>query len=269
MRIRSLIRLAAPGWAADGVAVCTAPGFQFLHVVAPDGSGGVYIAWTNGRGGDYENRDNYAQHLTGCGAVAQAWPAQGLAVCDDPAKQMEPAIVSDGAGGPGPGMIVAWTDDRNVASTGLDIYAASVTASGVVRTGVPGPVSLLPPRPNPGSGPIRIDLDVAGRSVTHVWLDIVDIAGRGVRQVYSDRPEPGRLTRWWDGRDDDGRTARPGLYFVHAWATQSLGGPTRQSRRIVVVRRAPSTRAPDAVCSAVSPHPRRRTAPAQYPRFTS
>jgi hypothetical protein len=224
----------APGWVAEGVAVCTAPGFQFLHVVASDGSGGVYVAWTDGRGGDYENRDIYAQHVTGSGSVAAGWPVQGLAVCDDPANQTEPAIVA--TGGPGSGVIVAWTDDRNLASTGFDIYAASVTTFGAVRTDAPGLISLLPPWPNPGSGQIRIDLDVTGGAVTHVWLDIVDLAGRKVRQVYSDRPGPGRLTRWWDGRDNDGRAVRPGLYFVHARATQDLGGAARQSRRIVIVR---------------------------------
>jgi hypothetical protein len=217
------------GWAADGVAVCTAPGIQFLHVVAPDGAGGVFVAWSDGRSG---NGDIYAQHVTGSGTIAAAWPPQGLTVCDDPADQVEPAIVGDG----GSGAIIAWTDDRNLPSTGPDVYAAAVSTFGGVRSDAPATLSLLPPRPNPGSDLFRIDLDVASPTVMAAWLDIVDLAGRRVRQLYAGRPGPGRVTLWWDGRDDDGRAVHPGLYFAVAQATTDLGAKPRQSRRIVVVR---------------------------------
>ena len=51
----------APGWLATGSPICTAPGYQTGVSVAPDGFGGVYLAWRDYRNGP--NPQIYAQHL--------------------------------------------------------------------------------------------------------------------------------------------------------------------------------------------------------------
>jgi hypothetical protein len=109
-------------WPADGVDVSAASGEQYSPKVVPDGAGGVFVTWSDLRGGDY---DIYAQRLLASGAADPAWPADGLALCTAAGDQRLPALVLDGTGG----VIVTWYDDR---SGGADVYAQRVLASGVV-----------------------------------------------------------------------------------------------------------------------------------------
>jgi hypothetical protein len=107
-------------WTADGVALCTANGIQYLPQLVSDGSGGAIVTWLDHRGGTY---DVYAQRVNGSGAVQ--WVANGVGLCTATMDQMYPKIASDGAGG----AIVAWYDFRPIDDT--DIYAQRVNASGV------------------------------------------------------------------------------------------------------------------------------------------
>ena len=43
--------LNAPGWPADGIAVCPAPGDQFAARAVADGHGGVFVVWEDERSG--------------------------------------------------------------------------------------------------------------------------------------------------------------------------------------------------------------------------
>jgi hypothetical protein len=65
----------AARWAADGVVVCDAPGFQGALSVCPDGSGGVVAAWADGRDG----RHIYAQRVGPGGTLGGVVPSPGAA----------------------------------------------------------------------------------------------------------------------------------------------------------------------------------------------
>ena len=63
-----------PGWPADGLLVSSAPGWQFLPSLLPDGAGGVYVAW-----------DDITIGLTrvrGDGSYAPGWSANGIQISD-------------------------------------------------------------------------------------------------------------------------------------------------------------------------------------------
>jgi hypothetical protein len=122
----------AAGWPVNGRAVCTAVLDQLAPVLAADGADGVFVAWEDYRAGG-ANPDIYVQRLTGSGAVASGWPANGFAICTQTNAQGRPTIVSDGAGG----AIVAWEDFRSGAT---DVYAQRVDATGArlwTTNGVP------------------------------------------------------------------------------------------------------------------------------------
>jgi hypothetical protein len=110
-------------WTADGVAVCAAQYSQVLPVIAPDGSGGMTIAWQDRRAGGYG--EIYAQRMS-AGGTAQ-WTADGVGICTAPNTQANPVMTTDDSGG----AIVAWQDLRS--GTNYDIYAQLLDADGVAQ----------------------------------------------------------------------------------------------------------------------------------------
>src|SRR5262245_50250456 len=114
----------APGWPANGLAICTAGGDQEEPHAVADGAGGAIIAWTDRRASP--NGDIYAMRVTGAGTIPASWPVNGRQLLVDPNDESSPAIVSDGAGG----ALVAW--EYTYALSDHDIYGAHVDASGTV-----------------------------------------------------------------------------------------------------------------------------------------
>jgi len=127
-------RLASGGipaslWPAGGQRVSARDSYQVNPRIAPDGGGGVCMAWVDYPNPDFVNSSIYLQRLTAAGAVAADWPSEGIAVCQADSTQSGAEIVPDGAGG----VIVAWLDNRNnpiFPYDDYDIYAQRVTAGG-------------------------------------------------------------------------------------------------------------------------------------------
>jgi len=90
-------------WTTDGVAVAALGGTQQAPVIAPDGSGGEFVAWEDDRAG---NADIYLQRLTTGGSPAAGWIANGVPMTTSPAGQHHVAAITDGAGG----VFLAWSE---------------------------------------------------------------------------------------------------------------------------------------------------------------
>jgi hypothetical protein len=121
-----------PSWPPQGMAICTAPGQQFLSLdMITDGFGGAIVAWEDRRNSRY---DLYAQHLPAVGYANPLWPAGGRAVNINSSVQLAPRMTSNGAGG----AIFAWQDFR---AGNSDIYAQNLNASGTI--GGDGPTATL------------------------------------------------------------------------------------------------------------------------------
>ncbi len=123
-----LIPALAFGWTHSplvNLPVCTDAADQAAPTVIADGSGGMLVIWSDGRGGSGLN-DIYVQHVLATGVVDPAWPVNGRLVCGATGAQTLPVGVSDGAGG----VIVAWQDGRS--GTSQDVYAGRVLASGAL-----------------------------------------------------------------------------------------------------------------------------------------
>jgi len=98
----------------NGLEVCTASGDQTAPVLAPNGRGGIVVAWTDARGG--QQSDVYAAVVerTAIEDFA-AWPANGVAVCDAPGDQLAAATAPVGSVAVGDGtsgVFVVWQDQR-------------------------------------------------------------------------------------------------------------------------------------------------------------
>jgi hypothetical protein len=122
--------LGRPRWAPGGVAVTpltagAPPLTQQARApaIVGDGAGGVILAFVQDTSYSPSAGHLRAQRVDGSGRIL--WGENGVSVCDASGAQLEPKIVSDGAGG----AIVAWTDTRN-GTTNADVYAQRLDAAG-------------------------------------------------------------------------------------------------------------------------------------------
>jgi len=115
-----------PGWPANGAVVCAAPGVQDEPAMTVDGVGGAFFAWTDRRDSLATGLDLFVQRLDASGAVSGGWPADGVSLCAAPGDQREVRLTGNGHGG----AFAAWTDGRNVATSGDDIVSREVDPGG-------------------------------------------------------------------------------------------------------------------------------------------
>ncbi len=216
---------AAPGWPADGVRLCGAPGAQSEPAVAADGGGGAVVSWT-----DFRAQPDCA--IAGCGSDVYWSRVSALGIVDGAlAPDGEPAGVAEGDQSSssivrtGPqDAIVAWLDGRSTPD-GDPSHLTQVFAKRVAfapGAGVPPPATspitdgLGPPRPNPTSDGVRFDLALSAASAgRRIELGVFDIGGRLVRRIAPPAPgAAGVQTLEWDLRDADGHRVRNGKYFL-------------------------------------------------------
>ncbi len=114
----------APGWPADGVPVCTAPGYQYVFGLLPDGANGVIVGWYDHRD-DWYRYDVYAQRVSPAG-VPQ-WATNGIEVLTG-AQADYASFAADGTGG----AVFAWTQQG---ATDTDVFALRRDGSGAIPAG--------------------------------------------------------------------------------------------------------------------------------------
>jgi hypothetical protein len=122
----------SPGWPPTGLLMCDLPTSQELQAIAPDGQGGVFVVWTESRGIE-TSFDIFAQRVLGDGTFAPGWPLTGAPVTRGYEFQEQPSVVPDGSGG----AYFAWHDWRDYFTSGLNVYAQHLSASGDVVPGWP------------------------------------------------------------------------------------------------------------------------------------
>ncbi|MGD1047641.1 MAG: T9SS type A sorting domain-containing protein [Candidatus Krumholzibacteriaceae bacterium] len=118
-----------PQWAENGIAVCTAAGDQSTVLMTPDGAGGAYIVWLDGRAG---SSDIYAQRVDGSGAAR--WTTNGVAVCSATGEQSFAQLGRTGSGA----LLVAWQDFRAGGTDSSSVYAQKLDPSGAVQWAADG-----------------------------------------------------------------------------------------------------------------------------------
>lgn len=124
---------ASAQWSANpGInnAVCNFTGSQTNVQMVADGTGGAIMVWQDTRN---SSTDIYAQRISATGTLL--WNADGVALCTAAFNQLNPRIVTDGAGG----AVIAWIDDRDGGGAGnYDIYAQRINSSGIVQWAADG-----------------------------------------------------------------------------------------------------------------------------------
>lgn len=213
----------SPGWPTEGAVVCAALRLQFLTGIADDGTGGAVVVWADYRDDPAETLPRpYAQRVRGDGAVADGWPVNGLALIPGSENAKPQRVVSDGESG----AYITWADFYLSRA-----YIQRVGAGGNVAPPPPAAsLVLYPANPNPSTGTVNITFVLRNHGVAAAT--VLDTGGRRVRQLM--RPEAqdaGAHVLTWDGKDDDGRQARPGIYFARVTA-----GDSRLTERFAMIR---------------------------------
>ncbi len=165
-------------WTTDGVAICTATGFQTNPVLVSDGSGGAFITWIDARSGA---NDIYAQRVNNAGVVQ--WSQNGVPICTAPGSQEYLTAVSDAASG----AIITWEDYRS--GTSYDIYSQRINGSGTVQWAANGvPVSTAQ---YDQYFPVSIPDDSGGAFIT--WQDL---RNGSAYHIYAQRINGSGAVQW-------------------------------------------------------------------------
>ena len=184
----------APSWPADGADVAGPPAVALDAVsAAEDGSGGLFVAWQDGRALGSTGVDLYATRILGDGTRAPDYPVAGLPLCRAAGLQDPPRIVATGPGT----AIAVWQDWREGAFR--DIYAqrlpleipVAVTAS-VVSTRWEGDEIVL--EWELGGGATRATLQRSADAGP--WQDVVGLDADGSHRLHwreTPGPDAGRV----------------------------------------------------------------------------
>jgi hypothetical protein len=109
--------------AYEPIPVSTTEGAKTDLAVASNGED-YLVAWTDSRNFGVSGLDIYGARVTHGGVVLDP---DGLPISRETSHQTQPALAANGSD-----YLVAWTDARNLAASGLDIYGARVNAAGIV-----------------------------------------------------------------------------------------------------------------------------------------
>jgi len=182
--------LIAPGWPASGLPVAVLPSVQEFSGLAPDGPGGALVVWEDWRNmPPATNRDPYVQRVQSNGSLPSGWALYGNPASSAPRAQYAPQVAPDGSGV----AFVVWEDDRDLFTTGSDVYAQHLTADGAVAASWPPGGLALCALPGDQGGVYFAMPDDSGGAVFE-WAD-----GRnGGANVYAQRVRSdGTLAAGW------------------------------------------------------------------------
>ncbi|MGQ9561374.1 MAG: FlgD immunoglobulin-like domain containing protein [Candidatus Oleimicrobiaceae bacterium] len=98
--------------------------------------------------------------------------------------------------------------------------AVLVPETGSTLESVPRTAGLLAPYPNPFVPGTQLRFTLPAEEV--VSVAVYDLQGRLTRVVVQGRVPAGEHRAWWDGRDEHGSTAPPGVYFCRLWCADGF-----------------------------------------------
>jgi hypothetical protein len=99
------------------------------------------------------------------------------------------------------------------------------------REPLPTQFALGPNAPNPFGARTMVRYAIPAGDAAPIFLGIYDLRGALIRTLVRETQPPGAYSTSWDGRDENGQSVGPGVYFIR------FEGPGfRQHRRVVVLR---------------------------------
>lgn len=184
VHVRAVSASGTSTWATGGALIVSNlnPYINTVRMIS-DNAGGAIVGW-DGYDSTFQTVDNiYAQRVDSTGALL--WVPGGVSVCVALSTQRTPDLAPDGSGG----AICAWSDRRNSATTGYDIYAQRLNSLGQPQWTIDG--VAVADRPGPQVNP-RLASDGSGGAI----LVFSEPAADGFGDVYAQRISPTGSRLW-------------------------------------------------------------------------
>jgi len=227
-----------PMWDPDGVLVCGAPGDQHVYrsstgttgftPVLPDGEGGVWIAWHDGRAFGARQNDIFLQRLDADGNAH--FDVNGLPIATGTGMEDQPTLGLDGTGG----VVVVW-QDRNADPVFYDLHGQRISAGGDLlwNGGNPRPLVVVGWDQD---APVLVPDGSGG--VFMAWTDSRD----NLNDVYAQRLSPDGDDLWaasgvpvaQSANGQDAITMIPSEdgHPILAWVDRRLGSPDIYAQKL-------------------------------------
>jgi hypothetical protein len=123
---------------------------------------------------------------------------------------------------------MVWTDTRN---GNQDVYAGRLSITGLEDEEIvlPENLRLASPYPNPFNSSVVVSFYSSGE--TYVELEVVDLMGRKVADIFKGISLVGTNNHNWDGVDKNGKDVSSGVYFMRL-----TGQDRTETRKAVLLR---------------------------------
>jgi hypothetical protein len=218
----------APGWPANGMAACGAPGDQRRPTMVADDEGGVLLAWQDHRAADW---DIYALHVQGNAALAPGWSADGVVVSPASGDQIAVRSARDG----NHGLLLAWQDHRG---PDWDVYAIRLATNASVASGWPAGGRAVTASPGDQTVPDLAGDETGGLFVA--WQDrqlgTADIRATHLApdgSLVAGWPAGGALVSGAPGDQTAPRTTVSGADAYVIWTDERDGAPALYAQRLL------------------------------------
>lgn len=186
---------------------------QFLPAVAVDEQGTVHVAFLDRRLDP--NNLLYDVYYTSSSDFGTTW-SPNVRVSNVSSDPSEPGVAGQignclGIAAWSGNIIITWTDARN---GNTDVYASRMIETGITEepAPLPGDINLDYLYPNPFNS--SVEIKYSSNSVRRVRVDMVDLLGRNVVNLFDGACQAGSNSLTWSGRNSNGQSAGSGVYFV-------------------------------------------------------
>jgi len=218
-------------WNSTGVLVCTGTPPPTLQHIATDGLHGAVIVWKDDRNAAATETDIYAQRISAGGTPV--WTSNGKVVCNANLNQYTANAAPDGLGGG----FFSWEDHRGyeIEDT-FYVYVSRIAPNGgdyatdVAEVSAPRKTAyLMQNQPNPFNPrtAIRYSVPDAGK----VRVEIFDVSGRLVRELFDGWVTAGEHEVTWNGIDRAGRES-PSQVYLYRLTAKGF----RESRKMILLK---------------------------------
>jgi hypothetical protein len=97
-------------------------------------------------------------------------------------------------------------------------------------------VNIMPPYPNPSSADVKFNVVISGEIIpSEVFLEVVDVNGKRIREFSTDHVHIGTNQWSWDGTDSAGSNVTPGIYIYKVFFELD-GKKFQKNCKVVIVR---------------------------------